>query len=154
MPTTYKELREKQQAEVNELPIYWAFGDKQWKNLLERLELTEEQAETELVGLLGGIVRRCDVKSILDTLARLREEMKQAMTDLLFFKSAVVYEMCNHEYAINWQADYDVINALGFNVEYSDGNELADCDMSAEQKRTYLEAKREYIQLANEKEWF
>lgn len=153
MPT-YRELKEKHQAEVNELPIYWAFGDKQWRDLLEKLGMTEEQAKTELVVMLGGIVRKCDAKHILDTLARHRQEMQEAMKDLEFFKSAVLYEMRNHEYGINMQADWDVINALGFNVKYSDGNELIDCKMTEEQKKVYLKARREYFRLADEKEWF
>lgn len=151
---TYKELREKHQAEVNKLPLYWAFSNDQWVKLLAELGLTEEQAQNELCNLLGGIARKSDVKYIVDTLARHRKEMSEAMKDLEFFKSAAVYEMCNHEYAINWQADYDVINALGFDVEYSDGNELANCGMTEEQKDVYRQARKEYYKLANENDWF
>ena len=86
---------------------------------------------------------------------RQAKEMDEAMKDIEFFKSAALYEMCNHEYGINMQADWDVINALGFNVEYSDGGELEKCaEMTEEQKAAYLEARKEYYRLAEENEWF
>lgn len=143
---TYTELRDRQQKEVNALPIYWAFGDDQWRKLLNELGLTEDNYKEHLIGYLGGIVRKTDAPMITETLKRHHDEMSTAMQDIEFFKQAVLYEMRNHEYGINLQGDYDVINALGYNVRYSDGRELAECNMSDQQKKAYREVKSKYYE--------
>lgn len=154
MNETYNEMIRRHNEEVSKLPMYWAFGDKQWKELLEKLGLTENNCKEHLVSMFGAIVRKEDAAMIKDTLSRHHAEIQKAMKDLEFFEEAVLYEMGNYEYAINGQGDYDVINALGFNVEYSDGNELADCNMSDEQKATYLKARKRHYKMAIENEWF
>ena len=58
--------------------------------------------------------------------------------------------MANHEYQINWQGDYDVLQALGFNCEYE--NEMA-C-LNDEQLRAYREAKIEYNKECEDNDWF
>lgn len=151
---TYQELKTKHQEEVNALPLYFAFGEKQWKELLEKLGLTDENCKEHLCSYGQAIVKKEDAPMIHETFVRHRKEVSDAMKDVNFFKEAAVYEMCNHEYGINWQADYDVINALGFDVRYSDGKELDECGMSEEQKSAYLLARKEYFKLADEKKWF
>lgn len=141
---TYAELKNRQQEEVNKLPLYWAFNDSQWEGVLKELGLTEANYKKHLASFHSAIVRKTDIPMIVATLARHRKEMSEAMQDIEFFKSAVLYEMRNHEYGINWQGDYDVINALGFDVRYSDGNELIECKMSDEQKRAYREVRQKY----------
>lgn len=141
---TYSELKNRQQEEVNKLPLYFAFGEDQWKRLLNELGLTEENCREHLVNYHMAIVRKVDIPKIDEVFNRHTQELEQAMQDIEFFKSAVLYEMRNHEYGINWQGDYDVINALGFPVRYSDGNELIECTMSDEQKRAYREVRQKY----------
>lgn len=69
-------------------------------------------------------------------------------------KKAFLKEMYNHEYGINWQADYDVLSAFG-RIEYSRSgeNELEDyfqqLDFTAEQKAAYIAARREYYRTAD-----
>jgi hypothetical protein len=154
MKETYKEINKRHQDEINKLPLYWAFGKDQWLNLLAELGLTEENAAEHLVNAFGAIVRKEDVPMIAETLERHHAEMQEAMKDLEFFEEATLYEMNNHEYAINLQGDYDVINALGFDVEYSDGNELAECSMTDEQKVAYLRARNRHNKMAIDNEWF
>ena len=143
---TYRELKDRQQEEVNALPIYWAFSNSQWEKLLDELGLTEENYKEHLVNCFGGIARKTDMPMITETLKRHHEEVKEAMQNIEFFKDAVLYEMRNHEYGINWQGDYDVINALGFEVRYSDGRELAECNMSEVQKQTYRAVRGRYYE--------
>lgn len=45
-------------------------------------------------------------------------EIKEAMKDPDFAEPAFRYEMDNHEYAINWDGDDDVLGC--FNLEYED----------------------------------
>ena len=150
----YSEFRERQQDEVNKLPMYWAFSESQWEKLLKDLGLTEENCKDNLTTFAGAIVRKSDLTMIQETFARLDKEKDEAFKDIEFFKDAAVYEMCNHEYGINMQGDWDVINSLGFTVRYSDGRELDECPMSDEQKAAYLEARKEYYRLADENGWY
>jgi len=66
------------------------------------------------------------------------------------FKKQVYDAMCNYEYGINPQRDYDVLRSLNFDCEY--GNELA-C-LTNEQIRLYKEARKEYHQAAIDNDWF
>ena len=81
----------------------------------------------------------------------LRNALEKAKEDMSnnyeYLKNAYLYEMHNHEYGINMQADYDTLSAFG-NVGYHD------CDLEAYfkelnftdlQKRAYLDARKQYF---------
>lgn len=68
--------------------------------------------------------------------------------DRAYWFNAFLYEMNNHEYGINWQADYDVISAFA-NVDsvkdYTNVSELFElAGFSAVQKAAYMDARRAY----------
>lgn len=150
---TYYKLNARMHKEVNELPLHFAFGDKQWKALLEKLGITEEEASEKLIaGPAGSVILKKDKDIVLETLRRHDRELKEAMQDMEFFKDAVIYEMGNREYHINYQGDYDVLTALGFECEYE--NEIASSGMTEEQVRTYKEAKSEFLRMADENGWY
>ena len=50
-------------------------------------------------------------------LRRHTKEMKEAMKNKEFAEAAFRYEMDNHEYAINWSADEDVLDCFNLNFE-------------------------------------
>ena len=81
---------------------------------------------------------------LMDTLSALRKEMEQNYD---YLKSAFKYEMYNHEYAINWQADWDVLSVFG-NVQYKDTDDLNfyfdQLKFTDEQRRAYRDARKEY----------
>lgn len=68
-------------------------------------------------------------------------------------KAAFISEMWNHEYAINWQGDWDVLSAF-WNIEYHDNYDLSDyfaqINHSDTLLRAFMDAKREYMKQANE----
>jgi len=72
-----------------------------------------------------------------------------------YYKSAFLYEMYNHEYGINWQADYDVLSAFG-RVEWHGESENAlemyfnDLKFTETQRKAYRAARSQYY--ANERE--
>ena len=81
-------------------------------------------------------------------------EMRKNDYDVM--KSAFIYEMWNHEYAINYQGDYDVLSVYG-NIHFHRGDyadELNDyfdqLGFTETQRRAYLDARREYLKQANE----
>lgn len=87
-------------------------------------------------------------------LAALEEDMQNSF-ELL--KSAIKYEMANHEYHINWQGDWDVCSCFG-NVHYKDAPDALnsyfdELGWNDEQRRAYYEARREFLKEANRNGW-
>ncbi len=88
---------------------------------------------------------------LYQVLAERRTEMEK---DYAYLKSAIKYEMYNHEYSINWQADYDVCSCFG-TVTYkgNSANELRSyfeqLKFSATQRKAYLDARKEYYEEVN-----
>ena len=78
--------------------------------------------------------------------------LKKAMPDknnYEYWYSAFLCEMENHEYPINWQADYDVCSCFGNceNVkDYTDTNKLFEvCGFSDTQKLAYVNARKKIM---------
>ena len=74
---------------------------------------------------------------------------ESAYQDYAFMKTAFKYEMANHEYAINWQANWDTLSAF-YNLKYHDPDEdieyyFDQLHLSNDLRRAYLDARREYI---------
>lgn len=76
--------------------------------------------------------------------------------DFDVLKSAFIYEMYNHEYEINWQADFDVLSVWGI-ITYHDGDLAEELQsyfdqlkFNDTQRRAYLAARKEYLRLVNE----
>ena len=68
-------------------------------------------------------------------------------------KNAFIEEMFNHEYAINWQADYDTLSAFG-QIAYRNDDDINgyfdELGFNDIQRRAYLDARREYCRIVNE----
>lgn len=103
---TYKEYRDKRQAEFNKLPIFYAFSNKQLEEELRKrgYETLEEGCkEIYKLGSTGGFYLKKDANIIREYCSKDRDaelrEMMKANHD--FAKDAFVYEMLNHEYPIN-----------------------------------------------------
>lgn len=70
--------------------------------------------------------------------------------DYDYWKNAFVKEMFNHEYGINWQANYDVFSSLFNGVQYEDDDwnyELyfKQLDLSPVKMAAFVDARKEYI---------
>lgn len=88
------------------------------------------------------------VKRGAELLRGLDEAEQRNKENAEYWESAFLREMYNHEYGINWQADYDVISCFGncSNVEdYTDAEKLfSAAGFNEVQKSAYLAARREY----------
>lgn len=86
--------------------------------------------------------------ALFDRLQAVKNAMKD---DFEYWKSAFKYEMSNHEYAINWQADYDTLRTFG-SIQYrgDDENEVRqyfdELHFTETQRKAYRAARREYLQ--------
>ena len=111
----YLDLQERQRKEIEEFPIAYAFNEQQLAEALEKLGAKKEECVT-IFGH-GDIVKKENAKPFMDMLKRQMNELQIAMKEETFAEAAFLYEMDNHEYAINWSGDEDVLNVFGFNFD-------------------------------------
>lgn len=113
----YLELKKKHQKELEDFPIAYAFNDKQLQEALEKLGATKEECIT--VFGHGDIVKRSDAKALIELMGKQVGDLKQKLKDdAEFAEAAFLYEMDNHEYAINWSADEDVLDCFSINWDF------------------------------------
>lgn len=108
----YLDLQKKHQDEISAFPIAYAFSKEQMEEALKKLGATKEECVT--VFGHGDIVKRTDAKAFIDMLSNHTKELQEAMKDSNFAEAAFLYEMDNHEYAINWSGDDDVLACFNF----------------------------------------
>lgn len=112
----YLDLRSRHQKEFDEFPIAYAFNDEQLKEALTKLGATKEECVS--VFGHGDIVRREDAKALIALLDRQQKELiRYLLDDEAFAEAAFLYEMDNHEYAINYSGDEDVLDCFGITFE-------------------------------------
>ena len=136
---TYVEFKKRQQEEVNNFPIAYAFNDQQLQEALVKLGVKLEDCVT--VFNHGDIVRKEDAPKLVAMLRQHTKDLKEALKDEEFAEAAFLYEMDNHEYAINWDGDDDVLAC--FSLDYK---EL--CEMGLE--RAYGRARQKHYKHAEE----
>lgn len=136
----YLDLQTRQRKEFEEFPIAYAFNEKQLEEALAKLGATKEECVT--VFDHGDIVKKKDVKRLIAMLERQREELLQRLRDdPIFAEAAFLYEMDNHEYAINWDGDEDVLACFGITFEH-----IKDWDL----EYAWSMAKRKHMEHAEE----
>lgn len=153
---TYKEYREKEQAEVNALPIFWAFSDAQFKKAMEERGLTENDTDKIYRFPGGGFYLKSDAQIIRDYFNR-PNQLDELMKSVVFAEDAFYYEMANHEYHINWQGDWDVCSCFG-HCEYEDGKSATDYLLEMgygnEILSAWYRAKISFLKDAEENGWY
>jgi len=109
---TYREYIDKKSKGINALPLKFAFGMKQFKEMMESWGLTENDTDKIYkLGDTGGFYLKSDSQTIIDYFNQ-PDDLEELMKDEAFRIDAFRYEMDNHEYAINWQGDWDVVNCF------------------------------------------
>jgi hypothetical protein len=107
----YLEFKKRQEKEFEEFPIAYAFNDKQLEEALAKLGATKDECVT--VFDHGDIVKKKDVNALIALLQRHTRELRDKLReDKEFAYEALLYEMDNHEYAINLSGDEDVLDCL------------------------------------------
>jgi len=126
----YQEYREKRQKEFDELPIFYAFNDKQFEEALAERGLTLNNLDQLYKLPAGGFYLKKDHEKIKAFFEQ-PDQLPELMKNFDFAESAFYYEMCNHEYIYNWEADYDVISCFA-KITYTG-------DTSDHERRDYFE---------------
>ena len=114
----YLDFKKQQEKEFAEFPIAYAFNEKQLEEALEKLGAKSKEECVTVFGH-GDIVKRENAKDLIKLLERHTKELKQKLIDdVEFAEAAFLYEMDNHEYAINWSADEDVLGCFSIDWEF------------------------------------
>lgn len=135
-------LRDHYACRVHHVSIFGQFNDPE--NVRKHEEATKNLVY-DPVGLC--YVESADfVKHHVDLMQGLEEAWEEKSRDFETIKQAFINEMYNHEYCINWEADWDTINAFK-NVEYIEDGSTSDYCKAAgftdTETRAYFEAKSE-----------
>jgi len=117
MENLYLELKNKQLTLVNAFKgIFFAFSDKQFKEGMEALGLTED--DTQMIYSLGqgGYILRTKSKEWHQMFEDFDKEVKEAMNDEKTGETYIYqmfdYELGNHEFCLTHDVE-DTLDALG-----------------------------------------
>ena len=155
---TYLEYKNQRQAEFNALPVFFAFSNEQFKNAMEERGLTENDTDKiySLPGGCGGFYLRSDSEQIKNYFLK-HDPLDTLLKNSEFAEDAFYYEMGNHEYHINLQANWDVCSCFG-HVEYNswdDENEyFKQLGWEPQTIEAYKRAKKRFLQDADERGWY
>lgn len=117
---TYKELKDRQQEEINAFPFMFAFSNEQFIKGMERLGL--KPTDTDKIYSIGGggYVRKSDYAELEAMTERHRQEMRDAIaadtTGDGFIYDMFYYELANHEYIISGSIT-ETLDALGLTID-------------------------------------
>ena len=117
----YMELKERQQQEVNALPLGFAFGEKQFNEMMVGWGLDPEKDLDKIVSIgYGGFIQTKDRSLMHETFDRHKREMKEAIaadpTGEGFIFDMFLRELENHEYGYTGDMT-DALEALGFTAQ-------------------------------------
>lgn len=138
----YEEMKERHQKEFNNFPMKFAFSEKQFKESMEELGLTEKDTD-KIIGIgAGGFIRKSDLKAYKEMCQRTAREMQDAINEDItgenFIKDMFLYELANHEYCITYELE-DTLEAVGLTIQ--------EVENSKALKHGLVLAKREYLQM-------
>lgn len=125
MANAYLELMKKHQNEINNFPLGFCFGNEQYEDMMAKWNLDPVKDKNKIYSLgYGAYVRKEDASAFHDMLVRHNEELMALRNNIKEMEDAFYYEMCNHEYGINEQGDWDVLNCFAKHELTYRGNEL------------------------------
>ena len=154
---TYQQYRKERQNSFNELPIFYAFSNEQFIEAMKQRGLDPEKDCDKLYRTgAGGFYLKSDSQKIQDWIAN--DKIDELMNDKDFAVSAFYYEMCNHEYGINYyQGNYDVLSCF-YDVEYNDSDDYElyfdELKLNENIRSAYKQARKKYFANAEANDWF
>ena len=117
----YQELRNRQQQEFNALPLGFAFGSKQFAEMMRGWGLDPDKDVDKIYHIgSGGYIQKKDADLLHQTRARHDKELEDAIaadkTGNGFVCDMFLCELENHEYS--YTRDFtDALDALGYTAE-------------------------------------
>lgn len=124
---TYTEMKDRHQAEVNALPLAFAFSDEQLKEKLAAWGITEEEAKAGAIINIGhgGFIRATDEEKVIGTFKRIQDEKRAAIEadhdGTGYIYEMFLYELNNHEYSYTGDVS-ETLDALHISAEEINSN--------------------------------
>ena len=117
----YQIIRDRQQQEVNNLPMRFAFSQEQFHEVMKEWGLDPKKDLDKIARIpWGGFIQKKDAPLMHETFARHHKELQAAIdadpTGEEFIKDMFLYELENHEYSYTGTAE-DALDSLGFPFE-------------------------------------
>ena len=118
----YAELRQRQQQEVNALPIGFAFGNRQFEEMMRGWGLDPEKDLDKIyrLGRRGGYYKKTDAQLIHDTFSRHDAELQAGIaedkTGEGFIYEMFLCELDNHEYGYTMDTE-ETLDTLGYTAD-------------------------------------
>lgn len=107
----YHDSKKCHEQELSEFPIAYVFNNEQMNEALEKLGA--ELSECCTVLGIGDIVKKTDAPLLIAMLKRhVKDTHELLMSDKELAEEIFTYEMDNHEYAINYDGDADILACL------------------------------------------
>ncbi|MBQ9167937.1 MAG: hypothetical protein IJX67_05970 [Oscillospiraceae bacterium] len=127
MANQYITLKEKQQQEINDFPMFFAFSQKQFEEGMEKLGLAPEDTDKIYkLGHTGGFYRKTDAQALHELFDRHAKEKAEAIaadtTGEGYIYDMFNYELANHEYGYTRDLE-PTLDALGLTVEEINADE-------------------------------
>lgn len=105
----YNDLKRKQEKELNNFPMFFAFSNKQFDEGMKKLDLQPTDTDKIYSFGYGGYYRKSDAKKLNEMFEKHGNEMKQNIkadkTGEGFIYDMFSYELSNHEYCITYDLD-------------------------------------------------
>lgn len=117
----YQEMMDRQQQEVNALPLGFAFGQKQFDEMMRSWGLHPERDIKKIYSIgAGSYIQKKDAELLRQMSAQHRQELTAAVkadtTGDGFIFQMFYYELASHEYGYTGEAE-DALDALGYTLE-------------------------------------
>lgn len=118
---SYRELRERQQREFNELPLGFAFSEKQFDEMMRKWGLDPGKDLDKIYRIPGGgFIQKKDHAHMHEMLDRHEAEMEAAKASdkdgTGFLYQMFLFELDNHEYGYTGEYE-DTLESLGLTLK-------------------------------------
>lgn len=122
----YDEMRRRQQEAFNRLPIKFAYGKKQFEEMLKEFGINENPADKLFrMPIGGGYYLKTDADQIRAwqkaTIEELANEIAEDTTGEGFISEMFYSELSNHEYSYTMNDEY-TLDELGYTREEIESN--------------------------------
>lgn len=117
----YRKMMDRHQQEFNALPLGFAFGQKQFEEMMRGWGLHPEQDIKKICSIgAGGYIQKKDLELLRQTSDRHKQELAVAIeadkTGNDFIFQMFCCELKNHEYGYTEDAE-ETLDALGYTLE-------------------------------------
>lgn len=113
----YRALKRKHQQSLEHFEgIFYAFSEKQFKEGLKKLNLSEGEKNKVLKLGAGSFILKDRASDFEKLILSNERELKESLKDEKFLLDALRYELCNHEYSYTGDI-YPALDALSLRLE-------------------------------------